>query len=109
MHLSIRSICRETILLTTSSALSFIIYACRTILGGIATDILLAGTPETGLFGTDAVEMATTDTVGDTTSNGKRQRSAGGSPSKNSKKKKAKGTFICSICLENIVEATKTR
>ena len=53
--------------------------------------------------------MATTDTVGDTTSNGKRQRSAGGSPSKNSKKKKEKGIFICPICLENIVEATKTR
>ena len=51
--------------------------------------------------------MATTDTVGDTTSNGKRQRSAGGSPSKNSKKKKEKGIFICPICLENIVEATK--
>ena len=39
MHLSIHSICHETILLTTSSASNFIIYACRTILGGIATDI----------------------------------------------------------------------
>ena len=39
-HLSIWSICYETILLTTSSTLSFIIYACRTILGGIVTDIL---------------------------------------------------------------------
>ena len=39
-HLSIRSICHETILLTTSSALSFIINACRTILGGIVNDIL---------------------------------------------------------------------
>ena len=108
-HLSIRSICHEMILLTTSSALSFIIYTCRTILGGIVTDILLAGTPKTGLYGTDALEMETTDTIGDTTSNGKRQRFAGDSPSKNSKKKKEKGTFICPICLENIVEATKTR
>ena len=105
----IRSICHKVILLTTSSALSFIIYTCRTILGGIGTNILLTGTPETGLFGTDTLEMVTTDSVGDTTSSGKRQRSAGGSPSKNSKKKKEKGTFICPICLENIVEATKTR
>ena len=37
-HLSIQSIYHETILLTTSSALSFIIYACGTILGGIVTD-----------------------------------------------------------------------
>ena len=44
-HLSIQSICHETILLTTSSALSFIIYACRTILDGIVTDIP-SGTPE---------------------------------------------------------------
>ena len=44
-HLSIQSICHETILLTTSSALSFIIYACGTILGGIVTDIP-SGTPE---------------------------------------------------------------
>ena len=34
------SICHKTILLTTGSALSFIIYACRTILGGIVTNIL---------------------------------------------------------------------
>ena len=108
-HLSIWSICRETILLTISSALSFIIYTCKTILGGIVTDILRAGTPKTGLFGTDALEMETTNTIGDTTSNGKRQRFAGDSPSKNSKKKKEKGTSICPICLENIVEATKTR
>ena len=53
--------------------------------------------------------MATTDTVGDMTSNGKQQRSAGGSPTKNSKKKKEKGILICPICLENIVEATKTK
>ena len=39
-HLSIRNICNETIFLTTSSTLSFIIYACRTILGGIATNRL---------------------------------------------------------------------
>ena len=39
-HLFIRSICHEMNLLTTSSALSFIIYTCRTILGGIVTDIL---------------------------------------------------------------------
>ena len=44
MHLSIRSICHEMIFPTASSALSFIIYACRTILGGILTDIL-HGTP----------------------------------------------------------------
>ena len=44
-HLSIQSICHETILLTTSSALSFIIYACITILDGIVTDIP-SGTPE---------------------------------------------------------------
>ena len=35
-------------LLTTSSALSFIIYACRTILGGIVTDIL--GVPRNTAF-----------------------------------------------------------
>ena len=40
MHSSIRSVCHETILLTTSSALSYIIYTCITILGGIVTDIL---------------------------------------------------------------------
>ena len=40
MHLSIRSIYHETILLTTSSALRFIIYVCKTILGGMVTDIL---------------------------------------------------------------------
>ena len=40
MHLSMRSICHKTILLTTSSALSFKIYVCRTILGGMVTDIL---------------------------------------------------------------------
>ena len=40
MHLSILSIYHEMILLTTSSALRFIIYACRTIVGGIGTDIL---------------------------------------------------------------------
>ena len=39
-HLSIRSIHHETILLTTSSALSFIVYACGTILGGMITDKL---------------------------------------------------------------------
>ena len=39
MHVSI-SICHETILLITSSALSFIIYACRTILGGVVTNKL---------------------------------------------------------------------
>ena len=44
-HLSIQSICHETILLTTSSALSFIIYAYGTILGGIVTDIP-SGTPK---------------------------------------------------------------
>ena len=44
-HLSIQSICHETILLTTSSALSFIIYACGTILGGIVNDIP-SGKPE---------------------------------------------------------------
>ena len=47
-HLSIRSICHETILLTTSSASSFIIYACRTILGWIVTDIL--GVPRNTAF-----------------------------------------------------------
>ena len=47
-HLSIRSICHETILLTTSSVLSFIIYACRTILGGIVTNIL--GIPRNTAF-----------------------------------------------------------
>ena len=40
MHLPIQNICHKTILLITSSALSFIIYACRTILGGMVTDIL---------------------------------------------------------------------
>ena len=39
-HLSIRNIYHETILLTTSSDLSFIIYACRNILGGMVSDIL---------------------------------------------------------------------
>ena len=39
-HLSIQRICHETILLTTRSASSFIIYACRTILVGIITNIL---------------------------------------------------------------------
>ena len=38
MHLSLQSICHDTILLTTSSALSFIMYACRTILGGTVID-----------------------------------------------------------------------
>ena len=38
MHLSIRSICHETILVTTSSALSFIIYTCRNTLGKMVTD-----------------------------------------------------------------------
>ena len=33
-------ICHETILHATGSVLIFIIYACRTILGGIVTDIL---------------------------------------------------------------------
>ena len=41
MHLFIQSIFHKTTLLTTSSALSFmIIYACRNILGGMVTDIL---------------------------------------------------------------------
>ena len=39
-HLSIQSICHQMILLTTNSASSFIIYACRTILGGIVIDII---------------------------------------------------------------------
>ena len=38
--ISIQTICHKMILLTASSALSFIIYACKTILGGIVTDIL---------------------------------------------------------------------
>ena len=38
-HLSIQIICHETILLTTSSALSFVIYACITVLDRIVTDI----------------------------------------------------------------------
>ena len=33
-------LCHETILLTTSSALRFIIYTCRTILGGMVINIL---------------------------------------------------------------------
>ena len=40
MDLSIQIICHEMILLTTSSALSFIIYVCRYILGGMVTDVL---------------------------------------------------------------------
>ena len=43
MHLSIRSICHKMSLLTTGSALSFIttqLKSCRTILGGMVTDIL---------------------------------------------------------------------
>ena len=40
MHLFKRSSSHEMILLTTSSALSFIIYACRFILGGMATNTL---------------------------------------------------------------------
>ena len=40
MDLSIQSICHEMILLTTSSAISFIIYVCRYILGGMVNDIL---------------------------------------------------------------------
>ena len=39
-HLSIQSIYHEMIHLTTSSALSFIIYPCRTIFDGIVTNIL---------------------------------------------------------------------
>ena len=41
-RLCVRSICHKSILLTTSSALSFIVYACRNILlGGMVTDILV--------------------------------------------------------------------
>ena len=40
-HLCVHSICHKLILLTTSSALSFIFYACTNILlGGMVTDIL---------------------------------------------------------------------
>ena len=49
-HLSIQSIYHEMILLTTSSALSFIIYACRTILGGIVTDRDILGHPRHTAF-----------------------------------------------------------
>ena len=53
--------------------------------------------------------MATTDTNSDSTTCGKRQRPSYGSPSKSSKKKNEKGTFVCPVCTENIAEATKTK
>ena len=39
-HLSTQNICHKTILLKTSSDLNFTIYVCRTIRGGMVTDIL---------------------------------------------------------------------
>ena len=39
----------------------------------------------------------------------KRQRPANGSPTKCSKKRRDKGTFVCPVCLENIVEGTKIK
>ena len=46
LHLSIQNIFHETIILTTSSALSIIIYACGNILGGIRS-YQYTGTPKT--------------------------------------------------------------
>ena len=39
----------------------------------------------------------------------RRQRPANGSPANCSKEKRDKGTFVCPVCLENIVEGTKTK